>query len=116
MAMNEEQLERYSRHILLPQMGRDGQQKIVDASVLIIGVGGLGSPIAMYLAASGVGEMTLVDFDRVELSNLQRQIIHAESFVGQPKLASARERLSGMPFGGWPEFPPSTVDADSADN
>ena len=84
--MNDEQLERYSRHILLPQMGREGQQRIVDASVLVIGVGGLGSPIAMYLAASGVGELTLVDFDRVELSNLQRQIVHNTSGVDENKV------------------------------
>lgn len=94
--MNDEQLERYSRHILLPQMGREGQQRIVDASVLVIGVGGLGSPIAMYLAASGVGELTLVDFDRVELSNLQRQIVHNTSGVDENKVDSAKRTVGQL--------------------
>ena len=94
--MNDEQLERYSRHILLPQMGREGQQRIVDASVLVIGVGGLGSPIAMYLAASGVGELTLVDFDRVELSNLQRQIVHNTSGVDENKVDSATRTVGQL--------------------
>ena len=94
--MNDEQLERYSRHILLPQVGREGQQRIVDASVLVIGVGGLGSPIAMYLAASGVGELTLVDFDRVELSNLQRQIVHNTSGVDENKVDSAKRTVGQL--------------------
>lgn len=94
--MNDEQLERYSRHILLPQMGREGQQRIVDASVLVIGVGGLGSPIAMYLAGSGVGELTLVDFDRVELSNLQRQIVHNTSGVDENKVDSAKRTVGQL--------------------
>ncbi|MDH5485844.1 MAG: ThiF family adenylyltransferase, partial [Gammaproteobacteria bacterium] len=75
--MNDQQLLRYSRQILLPQFGIEGQQKLLDAHVLIIGLGGLGSPVAMYLAAAGIGKLTLVDDDRVDLSNLQRQIIHS---------------------------------------
>ena len=71
-----EQVQRYSRHIILPGIGGEGQRKLVDAKVLCIGTGGLGSPIAMYLAAAGVGTIGLVDFDEVDLSNLQRQIVH----------------------------------------
>ena len=77
--MNDEQLLRYNRHIMLPQIGIEGQQKIQDAHILIIGLGGLGSPAAMYLATAGAGKLTLVDDDSVELSNLQRQIIHKSS-------------------------------------
>lgn len=88
--MNDEQLERYSRHINLSQLGEAGQQKLVDSHALIVGMGGLGSPIAMYLAASGVGKLTLADFDQVELSNLQRQIAHTTDRVGQLKTHSAR--------------------------
>ena len=74
--MNKKQRERYSRQICLPQVGEVGQQKIIDARILIIGMGGLGSPAAMYLAAAGVGHIVISDYDRVEISNLQRQIIH----------------------------------------
>lgn len=91
--MNDQQLLRYSRHILLNEIGIEGQQRLLDASVLIIGVGGLGSPAALYLAASGVGKLTLCDHDRVDFSNLQRQIIHRTSTVGQPKVVSARTAL-----------------------
>ncbi len=91
--MNDEQLLRYSRQILLPQFDIEGQQKLLDAHVLIIGLGGLGSPVAMYLASAGIGELTLVDFDKVELSNLQRQIIHRTKNINQPKVESARENL-----------------------
>jgi len=91
--MNDEQLLRYSRQILLPQFDIAGQQKLLDAHVLIIGLGGLGSPVAMYLASAGVGELTLVDFDKVELSNLQRQIIHRTENINQPKVESARQNL-----------------------
>jgi molybdopterin-synthase adenylyltransferase len=94
--MNDEQRARYSRHILLPTMGEQGQQKLLDSSCLIIGAGGLGSPAAMYLAASGVGEITLVDFDRVELSNLQRQIVHRTSSVDQNKVDSAKQTLTEL--------------------
>ncbi len=88
-----EELQRYSRHLLLPQVGLEGQRKLKAASVLIVGLGGLGSPIAMYLAAAGVGRLGLVDADVVDESNLQRQIVHGQSTVGQLKVHSARERL-----------------------
>lgn len=92
-SMNDEQLLRYNRHILLPQIGLEGQQKLNDAHVLIIGLGGLGSPAALYLAAAGVGELTLVDHDTVELSNLQRQIVHNNDNLGEAKVASAKNNL-----------------------
>lgn len=88
--MNEEQQERYSRHTSLPQIGVVGQQKLIDSHALIVGMGGLGSPIAMYLASSGVGKLTLADFDLVELSNLQRQIAHTTGRIGELKTHSAR--------------------------
>jgi molybdopterin-synthase adenylyltransferase len=91
--MNDQQLLRYSRHILLNEIGIEGQQRLLDAKVLIIGLGGLGSPAALYLAASGVGQLTLCDHDTVDLSNLQRQIIHRTSMVNQPKVASAQAAL-----------------------
>ena len=86
--------ERYSRQIKLPQMGIEGQQRLRDARVLIIGMGGLGSPAALYLASAGVGQLVISDFDRVELSNLQRQIIHREATIGEPKAESARLTLN----------------------
>ena len=91
--MNDEQLLRYNRHIMLPQIGIEGQQKLDDAHVLIIGLGGLGSPAALYLATAGIGQLTLVDDDIVELSNLQRQIIHREKNIGESKVASAKSNL-----------------------
>ena len=94
--MNDHQLLRYSRHILLDQIGIEGQQALLDAHVLVIGAGGLGSPAAMYLAASGVGRLTLVDDDTVDLTNLQRQIAHVTQRVGQPKAASARITLHAI--------------------
>ena len=94
--MNDNQLLRYSRHILLDQIGIQGQQALLDAHVLVIGAGGLGSPAAMYLAAAGVGQLTLVDDDTVDLTNLQRQIAHTTASVGQPKVASARTTLQAI--------------------
>jgi molybdopterin-synthase adenylyltransferase len=91
--MNDQQLLRYSRHILLNEIGIEGQQRLLDAKALIVGLGGLGSPAALYLAASGVGQLTLCDHDRVDLSNLQRQIIHRTSTVDQPKVVSAQAAL-----------------------
>ena len=88
--------ERYSRQIRLPQIGEEGQRKLLGASALIVGMGGLGSPAAMYLAAAGVGRLVLADFDRVEESNLQRQIIHAQADIGELKAASAAETLRAL--------------------
>ncbi|MHB8743469.1 MAG: HesA/MoeB/ThiF family protein [Sulfuricaulis sp.] len=94
--MDDNQLLRYSRHILLPQVGVDGQQKLLDARVLLIGLGGLGSPVAMYLAASGVGHLVIVDPDHVALSNLQRQIAHSTPAIGSAKTASAQQTLQAL--------------------
>lgn len=91
--MDDQQLLRYSRHILLDQIGIEGQQKITEARALIIGAGGLGSPAALYLASAGVGHITLVDNDTVDLTNLQRQILHTTERVGQSKVASGRLAL-----------------------
>jgi adenylyltransferase/sulfurtransferase len=91
--LNREELVRYSRHILLPQVGEQGQRELKKSRVLVVGAGGLGSPVALYLAAAGVGTLGLVDFDVVDLSNLQRQIIHGSSGIGSPKIDSARDRL-----------------------
>ncbi|MGH2674536.1 MAG: HesA/MoeB/ThiF family protein [Actinomycetota bacterium] len=96
MSFTEDQVRRYARHIILPGIGADGQGRLMDASVVIIGAGGLGSPAAMYLAAAGVGTIGLVDFDRVELSNLQRQLLHDTDDVGRPKVESARDRLADL--------------------
>ena len=87
------QVKRYSRHIIMPQVGSKGQRKLLDAKVLIIGAGGLGSPIAIYLALAGVGTLGIVDFDTVDLTNLQRQILHHNDDVGRPKVVSATETL-----------------------
>lgn len=94
--MNDDQLLRYSRQIMLPQIDVTGQQKLLDSTTLIIGMGGLGSPVALYLAAAGVGHLMLVDFDEVELSNLQRQILHTSKDIGKPKVNSASETLSDI--------------------
>jgi adenylyltransferase/sulfurtransferase len=91
--MNDEQLLRYSRHIMLPQVELAGQEKLLASRVLVVGAGGLGSPAAMYLAAAGVGQLTIADHDVVELSNLQRQLLHRETDIGRDKAASARETL-----------------------
>ena len=88
-----EELQRYSRHLILPDVGLDGQKKLKAASVLLVGAGGLGSPLAMYLAAAGVGRIGMVDFDAVDASNLQRQVLHGTKDVGRAKLESARDRI-----------------------
>ncbi len=91
--MNDNQLLRYSRHILLPQIGYEGQEKLVNSHAFIVGAGGLGSPVALYLAASGVGTLTICDFDTVDLTNLQRQIVHTTPSVGTNKAISAQQTL-----------------------
>ena len=91
--MNDNQLLRYSRHILLPQIGYEGQEKLVNSHALIVGAGGLGSPAALYLAAGGVGKLTICDFDVVDLTNLQRQIIHTTQSVGINKAVSAQQSI-----------------------
>jgi thiazole biosynthesis adenylyltransferase ThiF len=96
MAFSNEQLERYARHIILKEIGVKGQKKLLNGKVLIIGAGGLGAPAAMYLAAAGVGTIGIVDADEVDLSNLQRQIIHATADVGKPKVISAKETMEAM--------------------
>ena len=96
MELTEEQKQRYSRHILLDDIGIDGQQKISNAKVLIIGTGGLGSPIALYLAAAGIGTIGLIDGDVVDLSNLQRQIIHTTQDLNVPKVISAKEKINKL--------------------
>ena len=91
--LTEEQIERYSRHILLQDVGLEGQEKLLNAKVLIVGAGGLGSPAALYLAAAGVGHIGIIDADVVDLSNLQRQVIHFTKDVGVPKVESAKEKM-----------------------
>ena len=93
MELTKAEILRYSRHLLLPEVGMAGQRKLKSGSALIVGAGGLGSPVALYLAAAGVGHLGLVDGDRVELSNLQRQVIHGESTLGMRKVVSARQRI-----------------------
>ncbi len=94
--VNDEQLLRYSRHILLPEIGVEGQEKLLAAHALVIGAGGLGSPAALYLASAGVGTITLADGDAVDLTNLQRQILHTTAAVGRPKAASGRDTLARL--------------------
>src|SRR5438034_7172740 len=93
---SEEQVARYSRHILLPEVGGKGQHKIGEAKVLIVGAGGLGSPVAFYLAAAGVGTIGIIDHDVVDLSNLQRQILHTTARLGMPKVESAQKTLNAL--------------------
>lgn len=94
--MNDDQLLRYSRHILLPEIGISGQETLLNAHALIIGAGGLGSPIALYLGASGVGTLTIADGDVVELTNLQRQIVHSTAALGRNKASSAKSALASL--------------------
>src|SRR6187431_2552110 len=96
MELNNDEIRRYSRHLILPEVGLAGQKKICSTSVLCVGAGGLGSPVAMYLAAAGVGTMGIIDFDVVDFSNLQRQILHGTPDVGRSKLASAKDRLHAI--------------------
>ena len=94
LQLTPEQVKRYSRHIIMPQIGSGGQRKLIDSKVLVVGAGGLGGPVALYLALAGVGTIGLVDFDTVDLSNLQRQVLHNSETVGMPKVESAILTLS----------------------
>ena len=96
MDFTEDQIQRYARHILLPEVGAEGQARLSRSRVLVIGAGGLGSPVALYLAAAGIGTVGLVDDDVVDLSNLQRQIAHATARIGMPKVASAAEAMRAL--------------------
>ena len=88
------QVQRYSRHIIMPQVGSQGQRSLLNASVLVVGAGGLGSPVSIYLALAGVGRLGIVDFDDVDITNLQRQILHHDNDIGRPKVDSARDTLN----------------------
>src|ERR1017187_2969742 len=94
--LNNEEILRYSRHLIMPEVGMSGQEKLKKASVLLIGAGGLGSPLALYLSAAGVGRLGLVDFDVVDLTNLHRQVIHSTADVGRKKIDSAADRMTAI--------------------
>lgn len=94
--LSKEEIERYSRHLILPEVGLEGQRRLRNAAILLIGAGGLGSPLAMYLSAAGIGKLGIVDSDVVDASNLQRQVIHHSGDVGQPKIHSARRNIQGI--------------------
>src|SRR5262249_45068130 len=96
VGLNSSEIQRYARHLIMPEVAMEGQKRLKCAKVLCIGTGGLGSPLSLYLAAAGVGTIGLADFDVVDLSNLQRQIIHFTSDVGRPKIASAEEKLMAI--------------------
>src|SRR5262245_48548823 len=96
VSLSQQEVARYSRHLIMPEVGLEGQKRLKAASVLLIGAGGLGSPLGLYLAAAGVGRIGLIDFDVVDFSNLQRQILHGTPDVGRPKLQSARDRLTAI--------------------
>ncbi len=99
MELNEEQFQRYARHLILDEVGEEGQLRLLQSRVLVVGAGGLGSPLLLYLAAAGVGTIGITDPDRVDLTNLQRQIVHATERVGALKVESAREALRSRPSG-----------------
>src|SRR3982751_3988420 len=94
--LSNEEIARYSRHLILPEVGMEGQQKLKAAKVLLVGAGGLGAPLGLYLAAAGIGKIGLVDFDVVDFTNLQRQVIHFTSDVGRKKLDSAAEKMQAI--------------------
>src|SRR5437773_1519666 len=96
VSLSPQEVSRYSRHLIMPEVALDGQKRLKAASVLLIGAGGLGSPLGLYLAAAGIGRIGLVDFDVVDFSNLQRQVLHGTPDVGRPKLHSAKERLNAI--------------------
>ena len=94
--LTRDQILRYSRHLIMPEVGTQGQEKLVNAKILLIGAGGLGSPLGLYLAAAGIGTLGLVDFDVVDFTNLQRQIIHRTEDVGKLKVESAKEKINAI--------------------
>ena len=94
--LSQKEIQRYSRHLIMPEVGLEGQKKLKAAKILCVGAGGLGSPLAMYLAAAGVGTIGIVEFDVVDYSNLQRQLLHDTDRVGKPKLQSAIDRLRAI--------------------
>src|ERR1051325_11093185 len=96
VSLSQQEVARYSRHLIMPEVALEGQKRLKAASVLLIGAGGLGSPLGLYLAAAGVGRIGLIDFDVVDFSNLQRQVLHGTPDVGRPKLHSARDRLRAI--------------------
>src|SRR5262245_7109182 len=96
VVLSQQEVARYSRHLIMPEVGMEGQKRLKAASVLLIGAGGLGSPLGLYLAAAGIGRIGLVDFDVVDFSNLQRQVLHGTPDVGRPKLQSAKDRLQAI--------------------
>src|SRR3984893_13757166 len=110
--LTQSERERYARHLVLPEIGEEGQEKLKSASVLVIGAGGLGSPVSMYLAAAGVGRIGLADFDKVDVTNLHRQILYGTSNVGTPNLEAARNRLRDLN----PEIKIETHAAITSDN
>jgi sulfur-carrier protein adenylyltransferase/sulfurtransferase len=114
MTFSPSELARYGRHLVLPEVGMQGQARLRESSVLLVGAGGLGSPLGVYLAAAGVGRIGLVEFDKVELSNLQRQVLYATSDVGRPKLEAAAERLRGINPHAEIEPHPTRLDAGNA--
>ena len=114
MSLSEEQRQRYARHLALPEIGEAGQEKLLRSKVLVIGAGGLGSPAAFYLAAAGVGTIGLMDGDTVDLSNLQRQILHTTASVGQRKTESARQRITALDPGITVECHPFRLSANNA--
>src|SRR5690348_17707046 len=96
MALSDQQFERYARHLILDEVGEEGQAKLMAARVLVVGAGGLGSPLLLYLAAAGIGTLGIIDDDSVDLSNLQRQIVHPTARIGAPKVESARATLAAI--------------------
>jgi molybdopterin-synthase adenylyltransferase len=114
MELSEEQFQRYARHLILDEVGEEGQEKLLAARVLVVGAGGLGSPMLLYLAAAGVGTIGIIDHDRVDLTNLQRQIVHVTRNVGRPKVESARETLAAVNDGIRVETHPTRLASDNA--
>jgi molybdopterin/thiamine biosynthesis adenylyltransferase len=112
MELNEEQFQRYARHLILDEVGEEGQEKLLASRVLVVGAGGLGSPMLLYLAAAGVGTIGIIDNDRVDLTNLQRQIVHATERVGSLKVDSARTTLHAVNDGVLIETHPDAVPPD----